>query len=162
MAGTFSPPTRVRNPDMHHDTCVTHVPRCIPGSLPSGFLWSRWWGKRPSIPGACSTRNFSYLVRALLQKRPLFENKFTETIPDTTTQAMNIIQGTTCEFLKSKHYKTLFMFLWQCKGNTNISLGKMHLKIKTATLQLSIIPILQTCQHMNNRCHVIRQKSVSW
>ena len=32
---------------MHHGTCVTHVPCCIPGSLTSGFLWSRWRGKRP-------------------------------------------------------------------------------------------------------------------
>ena len=34
------------DPDMHHGTCVTHVPWCMPGSLTSGFLWSRWWGKR--------------------------------------------------------------------------------------------------------------------
>ena len=27
---------------MHHGTCVTHVPWCMPGSLTSGFLWSRW------------------------------------------------------------------------------------------------------------------------
>ena len=26
MPGTFSPPPRVRCPDMHHGTCVTHVP----------------------------------------------------------------------------------------------------------------------------------------
>ena len=26
MPGTFSPPPRVRNADMHHGTCVTHVP----------------------------------------------------------------------------------------------------------------------------------------
>ena len=25
---------------MHHDTCVTHVPWCMPGSLTSSFLWS--------------------------------------------------------------------------------------------------------------------------
>ena len=31
---------------MHHGTCVTHVPWCIPGSLTSNFLWSRWRGKR--------------------------------------------------------------------------------------------------------------------
>ena len=42
MPGTLSPPPRVSDPDMHHDTCVTHVP----WSLTSGFLWSRWWGKR--------------------------------------------------------------------------------------------------------------------
>ena len=46
MSGTCSPPPRVSDPDMHHDTCITHVPWCKPGSLTSGFLWSRWWGKR--------------------------------------------------------------------------------------------------------------------
>ena len=46
MPGTFSPSPRVRDPDMHHGTCVTHVPRCIPGSLTSSFFWSRWRGKR--------------------------------------------------------------------------------------------------------------------
>ena len=46
MPGTFSPPPRVSDPDMHHGTCVTHVPWCMPGSLTSGFLWSRWRGKR--------------------------------------------------------------------------------------------------------------------
>ena len=39
MPGTFPPPT-VSDPDM------THVPWCMPGSLTSGFLWSRWRGKR--------------------------------------------------------------------------------------------------------------------
>ena len=46
MPGTFSAPPRACDPDMHHGTCVTHVPWCIPGSLTSGFLWSRWRGKR--------------------------------------------------------------------------------------------------------------------
>ena len=48
---------------MHHGTCVTHMPCCMPGSLTSGFLWSRWRGKRPCIPGACAIHNFLYLVR---------------------------------------------------------------------------------------------------
>ena len=46
MPGTFSPPSRLSDPDMHHGTCVTHVPWCMPRSLTSGFLWSWWWGKR--------------------------------------------------------------------------------------------------------------------
>ena len=46
MPGTFSPPPRVSNPDMHHGTCVTHVPWCMPGSLTSGLVWCRWRGKR--------------------------------------------------------------------------------------------------------------------
>ena len=46
MPGTFSPPPLVRDPDMHHGTCVTHVPWCMPGSLIIGFLGSRWREKR--------------------------------------------------------------------------------------------------------------------
>ena len=46
MPGTFSPPPRVSDPDMDHDMCVTHVPWCMPGSLISGVLWSRWLRKR--------------------------------------------------------------------------------------------------------------------
>ena len=41
MAGTFSPPPRVSDPYIHHGTCVTRVPWCMPGSLINGFLWSR-------------------------------------------------------------------------------------------------------------------------
>ena len=46
MPGTFSPPPRLSDPYMRHGTCVTHVPRCMLGSLTSGFLWSGWQGKR--------------------------------------------------------------------------------------------------------------------
>ena len=46
MPGTFHPPPQISDPDKHHGTCVTHGPWCMPGSLTSGFLWSRWRGKR--------------------------------------------------------------------------------------------------------------------
>ena len=46
MPRTFSLPPRLSDSDMHHDTCVTHVPWCMPGSVPSGFIWSRWRRKR--------------------------------------------------------------------------------------------------------------------
>ena len=45
MPGTFSPSPQVNDPDMHHGTCVTHVPWCMPGSLTSGLLWNRRRGK---------------------------------------------------------------------------------------------------------------------
>ena len=45
MPGTFYPPPRVSDPDLHHGPCVTHVPWCRQDPLASGFLWSRWWGK---------------------------------------------------------------------------------------------------------------------
>ena len=47
---TFSPPPWVSDPDMHHDTDVAHVPWCMPWWLTSGFLWSRWRGKRSRHP----------------------------------------------------------------------------------------------------------------
>ena len=46
------------DPDMHHGTCVTHVPWCMSGSL------TRGGGENvPGIPGACAPRNFAYLIR---------------------------------------------------------------------------------------------------
>ena len=66
MAGTFSPPPRVSDPEMHHGTCVSHVPWCMPGSLTSGFPWSRWRENVPGIPGTCAIRNVRYLVRGPL------------------------------------------------------------------------------------------------
>ena len=35
--GTFSRPPLVSDPDMHHGTCVAHVPWRMPGSQTSGF-----------------------------------------------------------------------------------------------------------------------------
>ena len=45
MPGTFIQPLPVSDPDMHHRTCVMHVPWCMPESLTSGFIWSWWQGK---------------------------------------------------------------------------------------------------------------------
>ena len=51
MPRTFSPPPRVGDTDLHHGTCVTHVPWCMPGSLTSSFLWSRRRGETfPTFP----------------------------------------------------------------------------------------------------------------
>ena len=43
--GMLGTPPRVSDPDMHHGTCVTHIPWCMSGSFTSGFLWNRWRGK---------------------------------------------------------------------------------------------------------------------
>ena len=46
----------VSDPGMHHGTCVTHVPCCMSRSLTHDD------GENvPGIPGACATRNFTYL-----------------------------------------------------------------------------------------------------
>ena len=61
--GNVFPLPRLSDLDMHHGTCMTHVPWCMPGSLTSGILWSRWRGNVPGIPSACATHDFTYLVR---------------------------------------------------------------------------------------------------
>ena len=49
----------VSDPGMHHDTCATHVPWYMSGSL------TRGGGENvPGIPGECAARNFAYLVRS--------------------------------------------------------------------------------------------------
>ena len=63
MSGTYSPPLLQRkllvsDSGMYHGTCVTHMPSCMSGSLIRGG------GENvPGIPGACATRNFTYLAR---------------------------------------------------------------------------------------------------
>ena len=48
----------INDPGMHHGTCVTHVPWCMPGSLIHGG------GENvPGIPAACTTHNCAYLAR---------------------------------------------------------------------------------------------------
>ena len=63
MPRTFSLPLWVSNPNMHHGTCVMHVPCCMLGSLTSGFLWSQWQGKRSRHSRRMRNHNFTYLVR---------------------------------------------------------------------------------------------------
>ena len=70
MPGTFSPPPRVSDPDIHHGTCVTHGSWCMPGSLTSAFSWSRWWGNRSRHSRRMRNPPFTYLVRG-----PYTENR---------------------------------------------------------------------------------------
>ena len=63
MPGTFFPLPRVSDPNMHHGTCVTHVPWRMLGSLTSGYFEVGGGKNVLGIPGACATRNFMYLVR---------------------------------------------------------------------------------------------------
>ena len=59
MPGTFPPPPRISDPDMHHGTCMTHD-----GIANKRFPLKYVAGKTyPDIPSACATRNFTYLAR---------------------------------------------------------------------------------------------------
>ena len=53
----------VNDPAMHRGTCVTHIPWYMSGSLTLGC------GENiHGIPGACATRNFTYLARGPLHQ----------------------------------------------------------------------------------------------
>ena len=78
MPRTFSPPTRVSDPDMHHDTYVTHVPWCMPGSLTSGFLWNRWRRKRSGQSRRMDNPQFY-----VSGKRPMFNDSLISWLPAT-------------------------------------------------------------------------------
>ena len=72
MPGTFSPPPRDSDPDMHHVRAVMSAPECMPGSLTSGFLWSRWHGKRSWYSRSMHNPNPQFYVSG---KRPMsFQN----------------------------------------------------------------------------------------
>ena len=60
--------TLVSDPGMHHGTCVTNVPWCMPGLL------NRGGGENVAgILGACATRNFMYLARGPLRGHLSFQ-----------------------------------------------------------------------------------------
>ena len=66
MLGTYSPPSRVSDPDMYHGTCATHVPWCTPGSLTSDVFWSQCRGKLSQH--SRRMRNLKFYVS---RKRPI-------------------------------------------------------------------------------------------
>ena len=81
MSGTFP---------RHHGpaipTCETHVPWCMPGSLTSGFLWSRYRGKRSRHSRRMRSPQFY-----VSDKRPMRWNSMIE-VPVTTVRVTSHIK----------------------------------------------------------------------
>ena len=69
------PAPRESDPDIHHGTCVRHMPWCMPGSINSGFLWSRWRGKRSR-----HSRRMRIPQFYVSGKRPMNRNRPTPTV----------------------------------------------------------------------------------
>ena len=134
MPGTFSAPLRISDPDMHHGTCVTHVPWCMPGSLTSGFLWSRWRGK-------CSRhfrrmRNQQFYVSG---KRPMATNfrhrrtqsswdqecsHYSDVIMNTMTSqiiGISIVCSTFCSGVDKKTETSKLRVTGLCKGKSSVA-----------------------------------------
>ena len=66
MTGTFSPPPRLSDPDMHHGTRVTHMSWSMPGSLTNVFIRIWWFGNRSQY--SLRMRNPQFYVSG---KRPI-------------------------------------------------------------------------------------------
>ena len=88
MPGTFSPPPLVSDPDIHHGTCVTHVPWCMPGELTSGFLWCRCREKRSRH--SRRMRNPKFCVSG---KRPMLNIVVTCKIADLKVELFAKVHG---------------------------------------------------------------------
>ena len=112
MPRTFSPPPpRVSNSDMHHGTCVRHVPQCMPGSLTSAFLWNRWRGKQSRHSRCMRNPQFyasgkrpmaltysSLLFMVTMPRRPLsgiphYVNTMASDITDNSTMCSKLCSG---------------------------------------------------------------------
>ena len=102
---------------MHHGTCVTHVPRCVSGSLTHGG-----GEKVPDIPDACTTRNFTYLIRGTcweLISKMLFLK--------TQSQTGLLLS-------RSDNYQLAKLTLLLTKMNININVNDWEYKLKLASL----------------------------
>ena len=72
MPGNFSPPAIARSdPGMHHDTYMTHVSWCMPGSLNCSFLWSWWRGKHSQHSRSMRNPQFYVSVKRTIAAKVL-------------------------------------------------------------------------------------------
>ena len=115
MPGAFSPPPPVSDLDKHQGTCVTHVPWCMSVALTSGFLWSRWPGKRSRH--SRRMRNPQFYVSG---KRPMACDQF-------STKALHKPMQTYCQELQLNLNKNIQLFL-----------KKMHFKIWSENVNHSV------------------------
>ena len=103
MPGTLSPTTRVSDPDMHYGTCVTHVPRCMPGSLTTGFLWCRWRGKRSRHSRRMRNQQFCASGKRTIQTHAVYCGRvWKQTIPVGGSQIKTVNDLTKMKFNVSK------------------------------------------------------------
>ena len=122
MPGTFSPPPRVSEPDMHHDPCVTNVPWCMPGSLTSGFSRSLWWRKTfPAFPVHVQPA----ILRIWWKAHVKLTLRWDSNISNQPDQTLNLMSGRTSyrkiswSLEVAKFGSTLYQSLWNLTGTSS-------------------------------------------
>ena len=108
MPGTFSPPPLIGDPDMHHGTRVTHVPWCMPGSLTSGFLWSRWREKRSRHSRCNHNRQFYVSGKRPIVRMQTDNSYFYNIVSQCFTKTKHII----VVHLASKQFNWPYFTTW--------------------------------------------------
>ena len=129
MPGTFSPAPWVSDPGMHHGTCVTHVPWCMPGSLTSDFLWRRRCEKRSQH--SRRIRKPQFYVSG---KRPMTLDAITELIVNPGLD--NGLSHCRCQFITRTNSYLLSIAPYlcnNCQWNSRIK----NMKKSSATCQPS-------------------------
>ena len=99
MPKMFSAPSRISDLDMHHGTCVTHVPWCMPRSLPSSSLWSRRRGKTfPTLPALAQPVILRHYVSG---KRPIATPPCIYSVYTTLAVKLDCASGTIYVFVRA-------------------------------------------------------------
>ena len=141
----------VSDPDMHHGTCATHVPWCMSGLLTRGGGESV-----PGIPGACATRNFTYLARGPWRYHSLAPgcrhvnicSKLSTLFGYMTKLCFSII--TWFQFFIRQGEKLFDNGILNCRDNSNTYIERIHI---TETVISSF---------WRNLYHWLHQKLTKW
>ena len=104
----------VSDSGMHHGTCVTHLPWYMSGSLTRGGAENV-----PGIPGACATRNFTYLVRGPFDRWPR----------KTIGNLFHVHRSYVCHFIAIHEFKLELLF-------GNVQIGATSSILRPCDLQI--------------------------
>ena len=108
-AGNVSLPPRFSDPNMHHGTCVTHVPWCMPGLLTCCFLWSWRRGKRSRL-SRCM-RNLQFYVTG---KRPMLRYSSVRAKSMIYSTFVAVVPHTTSHWKRPSYNESRLYFLKSC------------------------------------------------
>ena len=133
----------VSNPGMHPSTCVTHVLGCLSGSLICID------GENiPGIPGACGSRDFTYLARG-----PLTRPDFCATVSSSQqaklfcNTGMNLIRGVISEGGVT-HHEVFTKFQEHHGLNSEILLFTLGVGFSISICRLTSMRVMLSHSHL--------------
>ena len=152
-AGNVSPPPLVSDPDMHHGTCMTHVPWCMPDRLLAVSFEVGGGENVPGIPGACATHNYTYMARGpwwfVCQKKITRAWKSNCTPQNVFVMQLLIHNPDTLNF-------------YEKKNRTNAKFSFCHERTRRVQNVRTFVPInFQVSNHISNDLTSVRCLTIS-